>query len=228
MPRARSCRMSGRSLLGSPPPPRQPPLQAITSIATCRRHASEGSRSISCAAAMELATATVPTPGTVATLTPLATPRHASHSRGAASSPRMCVAVRSAASITPPLAPKITAAPVDSPRGESNCASLGRDAKGMRRWRIMRASSRVVMAASTSPRMPGRTASSFLAVQGMTDTTNGSSSDSGSGPSAEAAARRWRWTKSAKGPRLAAAACICWGLLVVDRCGMRSGRWIST
>ena len=57
---------------------------------------------------------------------------------------RTSTAVRSAASMTPPVAPKMTAAPVDSPSGESNSAS-GRLLKSMLQILIRRASSRVVM-----------------------------------------------------------------------------------
>ena len=83
--------------------------------------------------------------------------------------------VRRAASITPPVTPNISAAPVPSPRGASNSPS-GRFTKSMPAVFIIRASSLVVSTASTS-RLPstsisGRCISYFLAVQGMTDTTN--------------------------------------------------------
>ena len=84
-------------------------------------------------------------------------------------------AVRSAASKTPPLAPKTTPAPVEAPSGLSYSPSLDKELKLTPLCRMSLASSRVVRTASTSPRTAGRTASSFLAVQGITDTTNGSS-----------------------------------------------------
>ena len=82
--------------------------------------------------------------------------------------------MRSAASMTPPVAPKMTAAPVLSPIKLSKSPS-GRRVKLMLASLIMRASSRVVMTTSTSARplwpSSGRAASNFLAVQGMTETT---------------------------------------------------------
>lgn len=83
-------------------------------------------------------------------------------------------AVRTAASITPPVVPKMTPAPVDSPSGRSKSLSSS-SSKFMLAKRIMWASSRVVieMFTSGSPSLPnsGRAASDFFATQGMTDTT---------------------------------------------------------
>ena len=59
-------------------------------------------------------------------------------------SPRRCEAVRATASITPPDAPKICAAPVLSPSGLSKTPSSDSAPKAMPRARIIRASSRVV------------------------------------------------------------------------------------
>ena len=83
-------------------------------------------------------------------------------------------AVRSAASITPPVTAKMSAAPVDKPSGRSILSS-GRAAKLMPACLIMRASSRVVSTMSTSwnplSAISGRAHSNFFAVQGMTETT---------------------------------------------------------
>ena len=77
-------------------------------------------------------------------------------------------------SITPPLAPKMVAAPVLSPISSSKFSS-GRLLKSIPASLIMRASSRVVRTASTlgSPLfcISGRVISNFFAVQGMIDTT---------------------------------------------------------
>ena len=82
-------------------------------------------------------------------------------------------AVRRAASITPPVAPKMTAAPVETPMASSNFSS-GRRLKFSWAFLIRRASSRVVMEMSTSgtplASSFSRPISNFLAVQGMTDT----------------------------------------------------------
>jgi hypothetical protein len=86
----------------------------------------------------------------------------------------MVYAVRSAASITPPVAPKMTLAPVLSPSRLSKSSS-GSLLKLMLHSLIMRASSRVVITSSTSGLPPwersGRLASTYLAGQGSTDTT---------------------------------------------------------
>ncbi|CDC75943.1 unknown [Candidatus Colimorpha enterica] len=83
------------------------------------------------------------------------------------------LAVRRAASITPPVAPKITAAPVSSPSGESNSSS-GREVNLRPARSIILASSRVVIAMSTSgypdALWSSLPISNFFAVQGMTDT----------------------------------------------------------
>ena len=83
--------------------------------------------------------------------------------------------VRRAASITPPVTPKMSAAPVDRPSGASNVPS-GSARRSMPADLIIRASSRVVSTASTSGtpsrlESSGRWISYFLAVQGMTETT---------------------------------------------------------
>ena len=57
--------------------------------------------------------------------------------------------VRSAASMTPPVLAKMSAAPEDAPRMLSICPS-GSAVKSMPAWRIMRPSSRVVSTTSTS------------------------------------------------------------------------------
>ena len=77
--------------------------------------------------------------------------------------------------MTPPVAPKITAAPVPLPRGLSKGIS-SRTAGLICSPRNIRTISRVVSTTSTSgspqaSRMVGRAASLFLAVQGMMDTT---------------------------------------------------------
>ena len=77
--------------------------------------------------------------------------------------------------MTPPVTPKIAAAPVDSATSSSKHSSSESFVKSMRASLIMRASSRVVMEISTE-RMPsvsisGRSASNFLATHGMTATT---------------------------------------------------------
>ena len=86
----------------------------------------------------------------------------------------LSTAVLSAASITPPVAPNITAAPVDAPSGRSNSPS-GRLTKLMPARLTMRENSRVVSATSTSgyPEAfwSSRFVSNFLAVHGMIDTT---------------------------------------------------------
>mmetsp|Transcript_12956 Transcript_12956/g.24777 ORF Transcript_12956/g.24777 Transcript_12956/m.24777 type:complete len:220 (+) Transcript_12956:752-1411(+) len=210
-PLARRSSASARFVFGSPPPPRQPPGQAMTSTATyLSRHAS--SRSSSTAAAMPLTTATVPTFSTCVSLIALLVPRIPLSSSGSSGRPSVCTAVRKAASMTPPLAPKRLAAPVDSPSGSSKTPSFGREANCTWRERSIRASSRVVMTASMCPSLPGRSASSFLAVHGITDTTNGFAPAS---------------SRVRNGPNLVSAPCICCGLLVVLRCGRRSGRDFS-
>ena len=78
--------------------------------------------------------------------------------------------------MTPPVAPKITAAPVLAPRGLSNSASSS-SAGTMQSLRNRRTISRVVntMSTSGSPQasfMVGSSLSAFLAEQGMMDTTN--------------------------------------------------------
>ena len=85
-------------------------------------------------------------------------------------------AERSAASITPPVAPKTTAAPVAEPSGLSNSSS-GRYFGSMWFARIMILSSRVVMLTSTSGSpasffIVGSSHSLFFATQGMMETTN--------------------------------------------------------
>ncbi len=87
-------------------------------------------------------------------------------------------AVRRAASMTPPVLAKMSAAPVVMPSGASIFSS-GRLRKSMPACLIIAPSSRVVSTMSTS-RTPlsvisGRAASNFLAVQGMTETTTMSS-----------------------------------------------------
>jgi len=86
--------------------------------------------------------------------------------------------VRSAASMTPPVLAKMSAAPVEMPSGASIFSS-GSARKSMPAWVIIAPSSRVVRTMSTS-RTPlavisGRAASNFFAVQGMTETTTMSS-----------------------------------------------------
>ena len=77
--------------------------------------------------------------------------------------------------MTPPVAPKMTDAPVDSPSAGSKSSS-GRSLKRMPARSIMRASSRVVMEMSMSGMpspaalMLSRPTSNFFAVQGITDT----------------------------------------------------------
>ena len=83
--------------------------------------------------------------------------------------------VRRAASMTPPEAPKMAAAPVETPSMGSNAPS-GRCSKSRPAWVIMRPSSRVVRDTSTGmqplgSRCSSRSTSYFLAVQGMMDTT---------------------------------------------------------
>ena len=103
-------------------------------------------------------------------------PRISVNSRGAISPPvNFSTTVRRAASITPPVAPKMTLAPVDTPSRGSNSPS-GRWSNIMPAWVMSRASSRVVRDTSTgmqplASRCSGRLTSYFLAVQGMTDTT---------------------------------------------------------
>ena len=108
--------------------------------------------------------------------------------------------------MTPPVAPKITAAPVLVPRGLSK-ASSGRSPGWMLSLRNSRSISRVVSTASTSgspqaSRMVGSAHSLFFAMQGMMDTTN------------------IRWGSmpifSAKYV-FATAPNICWGDFAVDR-----------
>ena len=77
--------------------------------------------------------------------------------------------------MTPPVAPKITAAPVPVPRGLSNSAS-SRSAGTMQSLRNRRHISRVVSTTSTSgspqaSRMVGSSLSAFLAEQGMMEAT---------------------------------------------------------
>ena len=64
----------------------------------------------------------VPATLTVVSLT-ISVPRTAVSSMGSVAPLSHALAVRTAASMTPPVAPKITAAPVSSPRGSSNCSS---------------------------------------------------------------------------------------------------------
>ena len=87
-------------------------------------------------------------------------------------------AVRRAASMTPPVLAKMSAAPVLMPSGASICSS-GRLRKSMPACLMNAPSSRVVSTMSTSwtplSFISGRAASYFLAVQGMTETTTMSS-----------------------------------------------------
>nr|WP_211338713.1 hypothetical protein [Georgenia muralis] len=121
------------------------------------------------------------------------------------------ITVRRAASMTPPVAPKMTPEPVAVPKGlsKSEPASAGRS---MPRWRIIFAASRVVRAMSTSGRpsreSSGRAASNFLAVQGMRETETTSAGS--------------RWLASAY-QVLMSAPNICCGERHVDMCGSRSG-----
>ena len=122
------------------------------------------------------ATRTSPAPGilNVASFQP-SMPRTAVKASGSGFLPVMkkC-AERSAASITPPVAPKTTAAPVDEPRGLSNSSS-GRYFGSMWFARSMMFSSRVVMLTSTSGSpsasfIVGSSHSLFLATHGMMET----------------------------------------------------------
>ena len=83
------------------------------------------------------------------------------------------LAVRSAASITPPVAPNITPAPVCMPNGESK-GSSGSAAGSIWSARSKRTNSRVVSTKSTSKPcavfIVGNSLSAFLATQGITDT----------------------------------------------------------
>ena len=79
-------------------------------------------------------------------------------------------AVRTAASITPPVVPKITAAPVDSPNGLSNSAS-SKLSKSILACLISAASSLVESVISTSFSNSGLSASYFLARHGIIETT---------------------------------------------------------
>ncbi len=83
--------------------------------------------------------------------------------------------MRTAASITPPLAPKSLPAVDRSPNGVS-AVSAGMAARSSPRMRMILASSRVVSTASTSATVPSpiseRPHSNFLAVQGMIETLN--------------------------------------------------------
>ena len=77
--------------------------------------------------------------------------------------------------MTPPVAPKITAAPVPEPSGESKLLS-SKAAGSIIEQRSIRTSSRVVMTTSTSgspqaSRIVGSSASAFLDVHGMTEMT---------------------------------------------------------
>ena len=72
--------------------------------------------------------------------------------------------------MTPPVAPKMAPPPVAVAKGLSNSSS-GSSVNLMPAVLIMRANSRVVMAASTSSFISSRVHSYFLAVQGMTLTT---------------------------------------------------------
>ena len=77
--------------------------------------------------------------------------------------------------MTPPVAPKITAAPVPEPSGESKLPS-SKAAGSIIEQRSIRTSSRVVMTTSTSgpPQasfIVGSAASAFLDVHGMTEIT---------------------------------------------------------
>jgi len=82
--------------------------------------------------------------------------------------------VRSAASITPPVLAKMSAAPELRPRGWSIGSSRSAR-KSIPAWVIMRPNSRVVSTASTSCTplafISGRWASNFFAVHGITATT---------------------------------------------------------
>ncbi len=87
---------------------------------------------------------------------------------------KVSTAVLRAASITPPVAPNITAAPVEIPRGESNSSS-GRDLKSIPTLSIILPNSRTVRDTSTSGTpaalWSGRPISNFLAVHGIIATT---------------------------------------------------------
>ncbi len=76
--------------------------------------------------------------------------------------------------MTPPVAPKMSAAPVESPSGLSKPLP-SRELKSIPASLIIRASSRVVRTASTvgrpSMNISGRVISNFFAVHGMTETT---------------------------------------------------------
>ena len=77
--------------------------------------------------------------------------------------------------MTPPVAPKMTAAPVPVPRGLSK-GSSARSEGTMQSLRNRRTISRVVSTTSTSrspqaSRMVGSSLSAFLAEQGMMETT---------------------------------------------------------
>lgn len=137
--------------------------------------------------------------------------KRSSTRRGVTSS----MTVRSAASITPPVAPKMTPEPDAVPNGSSKSRS-GRSGRWMPYSRIIRPSSRVVSEMSTS-RWPesaisGRVVSNFLAVHGIreTDTTS-----AGSIPFRSA----YQVLMSAPN--------ICCGLLQLDRFGRYSGYWCS-
>ena len=77
--------------------------------------------------------------------------------------------------MTPPVAPKMTAAPVPEPRGLSKPLSSNADGSIIEQ-RSIRTSSRVVMTTSTScsphaSRIVGSAASAFLDVHGMMEIT---------------------------------------------------------
>ena len=113
--------------------------------------------------------------------------------------------------MTPPVAPKMTPAPLYTPMGESKPSS-GMSSGCSRSARTRRTSSRVVSTRSTSRpasvRMVGRSHSDFLATQGMMETLK---ILSGSTP--------MRLAKQA----LATAPNICWGLLAVESRSVHSG-----
>ncbi len=119
--------------------------------------------------------------------------------------------MRSAASVTPPLAPNSLPADVRSPNGVSG-ASGASVARSRPCARISSASSRVVRTASMSGRpsraISGRPASNFLAVHGMMATLKMRAGSI--------------FSRSAK-KLLMTAPSICCGLLQVERFGIMSG-----
>jgi len=119
--------------------------------------------------------------------------------------------VRSAASMTPPVAPKMMPEPDAVPNGSSKSLG-GMSGRYSPNCRVMTASSRAVSTWSTSANpesvISGRPASNFFAVQGMRATDTTSAGSTPARPAYQA---------------LMSAPNICCGLLHVDMLGRNSG-----